>query len=377
MFLKMFIRLRAFSRRPALALTFALVLTAPLALAACSQEPSGPIPFTEVAVVEGNPGSFTIVWRAPDPVTTVKVYAGTDPNNVGHEREVGAGSANGHVVVSLPAGPRWYFEFVPDTGGALVMTDHRIPLVSLPNTRDIGGYRTTDGRWVRMGRVFRSAQLDAVSDEDYDVLQSLGLNLICDLRTGDERTRAPSRLPEGADVLVANVNGDGPDGLGGQLGDTSDIAALLAERTGEEILDLSNRAYVTSAPARTAYGTLFARLADPASLPTLIHCTSGKDRTGWASAALLTLLGVPEDMVMFDYMRSNRALTPRNRAILASAPPELGEAMIPLLTAREEYLRAAFEEVTSTYGNIEGYFKEGLGLSEETIAALKANFLTP
>ncbi len=361
------------TRRTALA----LALTAPYALTACSQEPAGPIPFTEVAVVEGNPGSFTIVWRAPETVTSVRVFAGTDPDNVGREREVGKGGANSHLVVNMPAGPRWYFEFVPDTGGALVMTDHRIPLASLPNFRDIGGYRTTDGRWVKMGRIFRSAELANVSDEDFEVLKSLGLKLVCDLRTGDERTRAPSRLPEDADVLVANVNGDGPDGLGGQLGDTSDIAALLAERTGEEILDLSNRAYVTSAPARTAYATLFTRLADPSSLPTLIHCTSGKDRTGWAAAALLTLLGVPEDMVMFDYMRSNRALTPRNRAILASAPPQLAEPMIPLLTAREEYLRAAFEEVTGTYGSIEGYFKEGLGLNDETIAALKANFLTP
>ena len=62
---------------------------------------------------------------------------------------------------------------------------------------------------------------------------------------------------------------------------------------------------------------------------------------------------------------------------MAATPEELREKIAPLLGVREEYLQAAFDEARATYGGIEGYFKEGLGLSEETIAALKENLLTP
>lgn len=356
----------------------ALSLAAPLALAACGESAPAPqpIPFTGAAVVGDGNGRYTLAWMAPEG-TAVKVYAGTDPADIGRDKEVGAGGANGHIVAALPAGPRWYFEFTPENGATLVMGERGLFLESIPNLRDVGGYRADDGRWVKMGRLFRADQLDKVSDEDFAVFETLGLKLICDFRDARERAAGADRIPAGTELMIADVVGESGDGFGAVLGDLDATLAYLRETPGEDIMIEANRSFVSSASARAAYKATFERLADPAALPALFHCTAGKDRTGWGAAVLLTLLGVPEDLVMHDYLLSNRYLARKNGTLLAAFPSELAEAMMPLVGVKEEYLLAAFDEVQTTYGSFDAYIKDGLGLSDQTIAALKDNFLTP
>jgi protein-tyrosine phosphatase len=76
-----------------------------------------------------------------------------------------------------------------------------IALTGAPNFRDIGGYRTADGRTVRWGQVYRSGQLSALTDIDYERLVQLGISVICDLRDDDERRDAPTHW-KGAQTLA-------------------------------------------------------------------------------------------------------------------------------------------------------------------------------
>ncbi len=364
-----------FAHRAALA----LLITAPFALSGCGQQTAAPqpIPFTGAAAVGDSNGAYTLAWTAPED-TSVTVYAGTDRNNVGRDNEVGKGGGAGHLAVTLPADVRWYFEFVPETGGTLVVAERGLHLATIPNLRDVGGYRAADGKWVKMGRVFRSDQLDKVSDDDFKHLEVLGLKLICDFRTDAERAAGADRVPSTTEHMIADVSGDYDyGGIGVVLANPDAIGEVLSRISGEEILKAANRAFVTAEPARAAYKATFERLADPAALPALFHCTAGKDRTGWGAAMLLTLLGVPHETVMFDYMLSNTYLRQKNTALLAAFPPDLAKAMAPLMGVKEEYLQAGFDEVQATYGSFEAYIRDGIGLSDETIAALKENFLTP
>jgi len=97
----------------------------------------------------------------------VSVYAGTERDHIGREHAVANGDqAWTRQVTGLPPSDRWWFEFVPDSGPSLVLADRSLHLASAPNFRDLGGYRTAEGRWVRMGVLFRSDQLDKLSDGD-------------------------------------------------------------------------------------------------------------------------------------------------------------------------------------------------------------------
>jgi protein-tyrosine phosphatase len=107
------------------------------------------------------------------------------------------------------------------------------------------------------------------------------------------------------------------------------------------------------------------------------HCTTGKDRTGWAAAALLTLLGVPKDQVVEDYLRSNDYILPAYQKVIDAFVAGGGDPAIPraILGVKEEYLDAAFDEMQTKYGTIEGYFSDGLGIDAAQQQALRDLYL--
>ncbi|MGH2340607.1 tyrosine-protein phosphatase [Segnochrobactraceae bacterium EtOH-i3] len=254
-------------------------------------------------------------------------------------------------------------------------------IASVPNLRDLGGYGTADGRVVRRGRVYRASQLAPVSPADMARLGRLGLARAFDLRTAHERQATPDEVPDGVEVVpldvLANVSGSAPAALGALLRDPAAADEALGDGHIDALFVLSYRQFVTLESARAAYRQLFTDLADPASLPGLFHCTAGKDRTGWAAAALLSLCGVPRPVVMADYLRSNVCLEPFSapRAAAYAARGGNPDIVRVIFGVRPLYLEAAFAEVETVFGSIEGYFADGLGLDTAHQEALRGLML--
>lgn len=112
--------------------------------------------------------------------------------------------------------------------------------------------------------------------------------------------------------------------------------------------------------------------------PALIHCTTGKDRTGWAAAALLLFLGASEDAVFADYLETNKILLPMFAPLLErfeakGIDPTLLEGV---LGVRREYLEASMAELAQVHGSIEAYFTDGLKIDASTQDQLRSNLLS-
>ncbi|MFJ2159187.1 tyrosine-protein phosphatase [Streptomyces sp. NPDC087856] len=344
----------------ALALTAVSVsLSAPAALAAPARHTAATsrIPFTAATVTANDDGSYRVAWTAPG-VRSVTVRAN------GHV--VARGGARGDVTVrGLAAADRQWFDLVPARGGSLRLADRLVKLDGAVNFRDAGGYRTADGHWVKMGEIYRSDALDKLTAADLAKLKRLGIRVDYDLRTASERTAAPDRVPAGARYVVADV-------LAGSSTMTSmpttEAAAVQMMVDGEKFM-------VSGDTARAAYGTVFAGVADPSRRALLYHCTAGKDRTGWSSAALLTALGVPRATVMADYLASNTYRAAANAATLAAMPPAQAKVYKPLLDVRAEYLNSGFQEVSTEYGSFNSYVSEGLGIDAKEFRQIKKDLL--
>lgn len=338
-------------------LTLGVVATAPATGAATKQEA---IPFTAATVAQTADG-YDVAWKAPSSAGAVKVYAGTDPTNVGTSDEVGSGTSTGTLhVTGLAAAPRWYFELVPAKGGSLVTADHSLHLASAPNLRDIGGYRTRDGEWVKVGLLYRSDGLDALTDADLATVQALGIKLVCDLRTDGERSSKPDKEIPGSTNEQINILGE--DELTAKItsaitsGDKAAQQELLGDGKAERLLVDGGRSIVSGANPLAQYAVFFERIEDPANLPTVMHCSAGKDRTGWASAAILTALGVPKATVMQDYLASNEYLKAKNDKTLTQTGALIDSALLePVLTVKQEYLDASFREVKAKYTTFDKY----------------------
>ncbi|GLR65447.1 phosphatase [Acidocella aquatica] len=252
-------------------------------------------------------------------------------------------------------------------------------LASVPNLRDLGGYAAPQGN-VRRGLVYRSEKLDPVAAQDIPKLAALDLAQVFDLRTQPERAQRPDELPPGTAEIWLNVLADAKGGI------PANITTLLATPK-QANAALGNgkmaafgvqtyRQFVMLPSARQSYRALFLALSDGAG-PQLFHCTAGKDRTGWAAAALLTLLGVPVDTVYQDYLRTNEYILPEYQAYITRFTDQGGDPAIArdLFGARAEYLHAAFNTATTAFGGMTGYFENGLGLDHATQQRLRARLL--
>ena len=227
---------------------------------------------------------------------------------------------------------------------------HVVPLQGGSNFRDLGGYRAADGRTVRRGAVFRSAHLGSLTDADRRQLGKIGVRTIVDLRGVNEAAETP-HLIDGLDCRVVGAH------IEPQLGEKLRTAIDEGTATPFVVMGFLTDHY-RDYPRRCAPGfrTLFATLSDGRHRPLVFHCTAGKDRTGFASALLLTLLGVPWEQVLEDYLRTNELWTGH-----IGRYPELDiDTRAAIVEARTPYLEAAFDVVRKDFGGTEAFAEKAL-----------------
>jgi rhodanese-related sulfurtransferase len=189
-----------------------------------------------------------------------------------------------------------------------------VPLSGAFNFRDLGGYPGRDGRSTRWSTLFRSDTLHELSEQDVDLLRSMGLATIIDLRTSREleRTgRGPlaeypidfhhlSVIQEGSRQAGGGEPGGGEAGNGGDGGDGGDGEAMAAPAPAGE--ELSERYLWYLHIGGSSLADALTLLAEPSNYPVVFHCAAGKDRTGVLAALVLDILGVDEQVIVDDYV---------------------------------------------------------------------------
>jgi protein-tyrosine phosphatase len=244
-------------------------------------------------------------------------------------------------------------------------SDEILRLASADNFRDVAGpgYATRDGGRVRQGVFYRSNEL-RLTEADHGTLASLGLRAVLDLRSQPEIERHPDAEVPGATWHNFDVSGIPMDA----------VAGLRDRQSAVVLMDNVYRGFVDDERARAEFGALFRQLATGG--PQLFHCTAGKDRTGWVAALLLHIAGVDDPTIESDYLLTN-ALTSSSRArVEAEIVEVLGAdhlvAFEPTLVADIEYLRSGYDAVAQRYGDRAAYLRDGLGLDETELDALRA-----
>jgi protein-tyrosine phosphatase len=246
------------------------------------------------------------------------------------------------------------------------------PLQRIHNFWDCGGWPGADGKVMKRGQLFRCGTLAYATADDREALKKLGLRTICDLRSHRERGRNPDRLPDIPDLQYIPLPIKSRPRLGRLL-----LTWLTGGDSGD-VMQRIYRAFVTDFSQQ--FAKLMHLLVDPANLPLLIHCTAGKDRTGYACALIQLALDVPFEHVMGTYLRSNEQLRPfreEMRHKLRYLPP-LGlslEKLSPFFEVRSVYLETALAEARSVHGTIAAYMQQGLHMSCARKRQLRANLL--
>jgi protein-tyrosine phosphatase len=237
------------------------------------------------------------------------------------------------------------------------------------NFRDLGGYPARRGRTVRRGRVYRSDALHRLTERGTQTFATLGIATVIDLRTPAETARRAWQPPPGWAGSWMHVP------LRPAVPDWTAYSTAQLEASGFAALHYLE----TAERGRAALRTVIETLAEPARLPAVFHCAAGKDRTGIVAALILTLLGVPAELIADDYALSEIATQRWEASIAAGAhdDTQTSWAYVPpaMLTADRRTMTAFLARFTLAYGTPDR-FAAATGIARITLRRLRDNLLT-
>lgn len=263
------------------------------------------------------------------------------------------------------------------------MTQQRLlPINHGYNFRDLGGYRTADGRTVKWRRLIRAGALSRLNSQDQETLAAVPVTIDIDLRSKPEILAAPDRIPQTAKYYhlpVFNV-----DVTNASRSDEEVAEEMQEPGNGYRHMQLEYRNMAKLASARQAYRKMFSLLLANSTGAALFHCTAGKDRTGFGAFLILSALGVPRETILQDYLLTNETTAEfRQRwvAQLQSSTAELGnrDAVIKnrsdMMAVFPGYLTAAIDTVNQLAGDPKHYLTDCLGLTRHDLADLQRLYL--
>ena len=236
------------------------------------------------------------------------------------------------------------------------------------NFRDMGGVKTVDGRIVRKGILFRSAELTGLTESDLFRLERMALKRIFDYRSRFEAEAKP-------DPTIGQASNER---IPATLEEASNpIAPRAAGSFFKQITrEIFKEMYAGMPLQNASYQRLMALVKEPErNLPLLHHCTGGRDRTGVGSMLILLTLGVSYEYVLEDYLFSNHALEDYHRHIVNEALKYVGEEGLDRFKdaffLQEEYLQASMDSITARYGSFDRYLLEEYEITPEIRARIQ------
>ncbi len=248
----------------------------------------------------------------------------------------------------------------------------------IANFRDLGGYATEDGRQTRWGVLYRSGNFSTASRSDSAVLSGLGLSSLVDFRSAAEKEEEPHQLPEPLTFELVEI----PVMDGGDHSVADEIIARIESGDFDSFdpdgfMITANRKFASTFTPQFREFIELVQEAD--GEPIAWHCSAGKDRTGFAAAILLRILGVPMTTVLDDYALSREyALAARQKDLTLLRlfkGQQAAEKLAVVMGVEREWLEAAFAEIDARYGDFDSYVEQGLGLDEAGVQRLRATLL--
>lgn len=321
----------------------------------------------DVFVIAAPGGALEIRW--PPERQPVSIRVGTQPDACTRELPLPEDATPGRAVFDdLDPQARHYFEIAFADGGRVVTAERTLNINGAGNFRDIGGYPTQDGRRVRWGRVYRSGYLAELTPDGLAQVESLGVRLTCDLRSEQEVSMAPNRLPDGTRYLRLPV--------AARENRLARLYTLFVDRRRMLVAMPNTYRYLLIDGNPRLFGRVLTELADEANLPAVIHCSAGKDRTGLSVALLYLILGVPDEIIIADYSLSNQHYPFFRRMSEAMIDPirrlrVTVDDITPLLTAHPDTLRATLAHIREKYGTVEAYLLGPAGMDAATLERLR------
>jgi len=266
------------------------------------------------------------------------------------------------------------------------------------NFRDLGGYHTDDGRTVKWGQVYRSAQLDRMTEQGIIDMAAMSIKAVVDLRFTDETKKYPTILAAVPEAEILSWHDELT--LENQSDHSGDVTAKSndIQRSWKDSLDTNDPDQVREAMRvnypkklyshRAIYRSMLLRLST-GKLPLVFHCAAGKDRTGVGAALILSLLGVSDEQIVADYLLTQNEIQHLLETWVAGGAGDIDDPddfqkklatyprhiIQPVFDADELYIQTLLKYVKQNYGSFTEYAFQVLSLTETDIENIQNQLL--
>ena len=279
------------------------------------------------------------------------------------------------VIVLKNRKQRPYIKMIV-AGDTTTLANRHIDFKKVVNFRDIGGIKTKDNRTVKWGMIYRSDNLSQLKTNEFKKFTDLNIKTVFDLRTSHEIKGKEDHLPENVTQVRAPSVEDNADMLSQMRG-----RVIRGEISDEESLKLMTDLYQSIVSENIPSLRLLMQQILYADDPVLYHCSAGKDRTGIATAIILSILNVDRKTIMNEYLLSDYYRREKVEKMLSKAnlakiiKPRIGvKAIQNFMDVDERYLNAALNYIDTNYGGMDSYIKNQLGIDDAERKRIVAKF---
>lgn len=330
----------------------------------------------DAQTVRLSPQAVRVDWSAKG--QPAAIFVSSDPDaRAPLMRELRTAARGGSARLATAVAPRPYFLLRTADGAQTRTAERLLPLQGGRNFRDLGGYRAGDGRQVRWGRIYRSGVMAGLTTADMTYLSDLGIQVICDLRSRQERAAQPNPFLKDPSPQVAGTDYD-----------MMSMSGFMKATNRAEAIDAFADSYIEFTEVLAPqYTDMFARLLRREVLA--FNCSAGKDRTGTAAALILSVLGVPRETVVADYALTEVYTPPPSVTRLTSGgsvpgyssdmakafmhlPPDVKKVM---MGSDPAVMRGTLSRIDAKYGGPVELCKARYGLTDAKIAYLRQAYL--
>ncbi|MCD8295651.1 MAG: tyrosine-protein phosphatase [Clostridia bacterium] len=266
------------------------------------------------------------------------------------------------------------------------MQIEKLKLKKLNNTRDLGGFPAADGKHIAPDMLIRSGKLYKLPKSTKKTLKAMGVTVVIDLRIDNEVDQYPPCMLEGARYVHIPLLTTAKPGITYEKRSMPSLMkeeSTLIESEFKDADEYMQKIYMdilfqedSTKQIRKVFDIF---LAEQGCI--LFNCSGGKDRAGIIAMLLESVLGVPEDLVIQDYMASQefqkRKRNVQKRLLkLVPGYRRFKALLIAFMDARPQYIAPVLDVMKERYGSVTGYCKEALGLTDEDIQTLKDKYLS-
>ena len=267
-----------------------------------------------------------------------------------------------------------------------------LPVKSIVNARNLGGYMIAGNKRVKDLMLLRAAHLADATDSDLQYLSRLNVTKVIDLRMEREKRGKADKMVPGAKYVSIPIDAGGKAAaqaseeerqklMGKKKFDIKKFIMMAAfNDTAKKIAREMYTTLLFYPECQQQFAQLFREILDTRSGAVLFHCTQGKDRTGIASALILAALGASRETIVTDFDVTNQIYAKDvkkfcRRVRFFGGKEEEIATVKSFIGANTENFINALDMIDEKYGSMDAYLRGPIQLTEPDIKNLRKRYL--